>query len=887
MERSIQCNNAITSLKAHKGTVHDIPDILNEQVKFYTNLYKSRHVSQVDIDRYLNTIKLENYLSDAQKSACEGSLSKDECTQVITRMKRNKSPGSDGLPVEFYITFWDHIANMVVNSLNDALHSGTLSCSQKRAIITLIFKKGDRELLKNWRPISLLNTDYKIAAFALANRLHKVLDKIINTDQSGYIKNRFIGGNIRLISDIFEYIDNRNEGGAIIFCDFEKAFDTVEINFLISVLKKFNFGPNFTRWISTFYTNIEASIKSNNWISEPFPVSRGIRQGCPVSALLFIVAAEIMATAIRQNQNIKGIKLPDNNTELKISQLADDTSIFISDKESVNKVLEEVEMFGNMAGPKLNTEKTIGIWLGKWKDNKDEKSSIHWSSDPVKTLGVYFGHDINAVEKLNWENKISKATTCLKKWQSRKLSLTGRILLAKTFGISQFIYIASSSNSSHMYIKAINKLLFNFVWKGKRDKIKRTTMMAERQDGGLNMPDFSIKDKAIKVSMLSKIIQPGNEKWKILPRYYLNMYGPNYLVLTFNFPHPDRLPTELKIPQFYKQLIQAWYCSKKLPSCRPNDSRSIRESLIWGNKWITSKRNKPLWHKKLIDNNILYINDIFDAKGHFQEHKLFTILEGNPKALIDIFVIKNAIPCEWKTTLKQKTMILSVTKQKSLVIWNSYGNKWQTITDITAKDIYHTLVTNYKTLPSTRHLWRTIFTDKNIVWKDVFQQKLIRVKEEKIISFNFKVLHNILATPDKLKKWTISQTDLCHLCFLKGDLKHMMLDCCYFSTFYDYVTKIFGEVGLQNMHIDLYSLVCGYKSHCIEYSSVNLVLNVMFFCVYKCWTIALYEGKHIDPLYLLLKELNIRMKTALYDNSFCKKFSQLTSFHYKEFKKGI
>ena len=107
-------------------------------------------------------------------------------------------------------------------------------------------------MLKNWRPITLLNVDYKIAAFALSNRLHKVLLKVISPQQSGYVKKRYIGNNIRLIEDIIEYTNRENKKGAAIFCDFEKAFDTVEINFVITALKHFGFGNSFQKWVSAF-----------------------------------------------------------------------------------------------------------------------------------------------------------------------------------------------------------------------------------------------------------------------------------------------------------------------------------------------------------------------------------------------------------------------------------------------------------------------------------------------------------------------------------------------------------------------------------------------------------------------------------------------------------
>ena len=207
LEKQHQENNVITELKTHHGIIHKTEEILEEEVRFYTKLYTSTSVKDEDIDEYLDKVDLPHVLDENEKLKCEGLLSLSECQEVIKNMKMNRSPGNDGLPVEFYKTFWNDINILVVNSLNEAFCKGKLSSTQTRAIMSLIFKKGDRQLLKNWRPISLLNTDYKIAAFALANRLHRVLPRIVSEDQTGYVKNRYIGCNIRLIEDIIDYVN--------------------------------------------------------------------------------------------------------------------------------------------------------------------------------------------------------------------------------------------------------------------------------------------------------------------------------------------------------------------------------------------------------------------------------------------------------------------------------------------------------------------------------------------------------------------------------------------------------------------------------------------------------------------------------------------------------
>ena len=164
-----------------------------------------------------------------EQESYEGPLSVKECAEAVKSMDSGKTPGSDGLPAEFYKVFWKDISSLLISALNCALESGCLSITQRRGIIKLIPKE-DAELyfIKNWRPITLLNTDYKIAAKAIANRIKSVLPRLINNDQTGFMKGRFIGENIRLIDSIVRYAAENNIPGLLLFIDFEKAFDSLE-----------------------------------------------------------------------------------------------------------------------------------------------------------------------------------------------------------------------------------------------------------------------------------------------------------------------------------------------------------------------------------------------------------------------------------------------------------------------------------------------------------------------------------------------------------------------------------------------------------------------------------------------------------------------------------
>jgi len=212
-----------------------------------------------------------------------------------------------------------------------------LSISQRRGIISLIPKKSkDKTVLENLRPISLLNVDYEILTKVIARRIEKVLATLINPDQTGYVKGRYIGENVRLVYDLIHYADKLNQTGIAVFLDFKKAFDSIEWNHLLETLQLFNFGHDIQNWIKLFYNNVTSCVLNNGHASTFFSLHRGVRQGCPLSGVLFVLGIELLSRSIKNYPTIKGIQV--NKNELKVSQYADDTTVFVRDLNSVTSL---------------------------------------------------------------------------------------------------------------------------------------------------------------------------------------------------------------------------------------------------------------------------------------------------------------------------------------------------------------------------------------------------------------------------------------------------------------------------------------------------------------------------------------------------------------------
>ena len=169
--------------------------------------------------------------------------------------------------------------------------------------------------MNNWRPLTLLNTDYKIVTKAIANRIKKFLPKIIDCSQTGFIKGRNIGENIRLIQETIEMLEKENMPGLLFFADFEKAFDSISHKYIIKCLESFNFGTDIIKWVKCFYQGANSCVQNAGFMSNFFSISRGVRQGCPLSPYLFILCIEILSATLLNDSQITGIKI--NGKEFK------------------------------------------------------------------------------------------------------------------------------------------------------------------------------------------------------------------------------------------------------------------------------------------------------------------------------------------------------------------------------------------------------------------------------------------------------------------------------------------------------------------------------------------------------------------------------------------
>ena len=301
---------------------------------FFKNLFSKQLIKYC---RFLEVIELPK-ISNDQFLICEKEIFENDLFLSLKGMENNKSPGNDGLTKEFFDTFWTEIKDPLLDSIHHAQVTKQLSISQKQAIIKLIEKKDkDKRYIKNWRPISLLNVDTKLISKTFASRLKDVLPSLISHQQTAYVKNRNINESGRLISDILENCNNQKLNGYMVTMDIEKYFDSLDHNFLLTVLEKVGLGNNFISWIKILLSNQESCVINGESPTNYFKLERGARQGDPISAYLFIIALEVLFILLRNNADIQGLKIFDYC--FFYTAYADDSTYFVKDILSINEVI--------------------------------------------------------------------------------------------------------------------------------------------------------------------------------------------------------------------------------------------------------------------------------------------------------------------------------------------------------------------------------------------------------------------------------------------------------------------------------------------------------------------------------------------------------------------
>ncbi|GJS00381.1 RNA-directed DNA polymerase, eukaryota [Tanacetum coccineum] len=452
----------------------------------------------------------------------ERPVSYDEVKSVVWGCGTNKSPGPDGFTFEFYRVFWALIDRDVFNAVSEFFESGCIPKGCNTSFISLIPKIHDAKIVKDFRPISLIGSIYKIITKILANRLCFVLPSLISDVQSAFVSNRNILDGPFMLNELLSWCKHKKRNAFIFKVDFEKAFDTVKWDFLLDTLQAFGFGQKWCNWINGCLQSATGSVLVNGSPSSEFQFFRGLKQGDPISPFLFILIMESLHLSFSRVINeglFKGIAI---NPSFSISHLfyADD-AVFVGEwnDSNIKTVVKVLKCFFLASGLKINLLKSKLMGVGV---NPNEVSRVATSigcstfTAPFKYLGVSVGDNMSRIA--SWDDIIFKVSNRLSKWKLKTLSIGGRLTLLKSVLSSIPLYhmsIFKAPIGVLNKLEAIRRNFFNGV-DGSENKIAWIgwdKILSSKKSGGLGVSSLYASNRALLFKWVWRFFSQDTSWW--------------------------------------------------------------------------------------------------------------------------------------------------------------------------------------------------------------------------------------------------------------------------------------------------------------------------------------------------------------------------------------
>ncbi|KAG0415775.1 hypothetical protein HPB47_007049 [Ixodes persulcatus] len=419
-----------------------------------------------------------------------------ELWNVLKRMKNGSAPGPDGLPAKFYRTFWHILGNFFTAVVRVYFEDLLLPPFFRLVRIVLIPKEGgDHADPAAWRPITLLNSDYKLLAATLASRLQAFLPELVNPRQTCSVSGRSIHTLTTLTRDILEFTRSRRANGLLVSLDQAKAFDRVEHQYFLGVLDGFGFSSESAQLFAALNSDLRSDLFLNGSLVARFPVTRGVRQGCPLSPVLFVLSLEPFLVGVDRHHSISGLALPGSD-ELRVSAYADDVTLYLRDEDSLVKAPRLFDEYACLYGARLNPEKSKSLCIGAPPTCPPSQSQSQ-----------------------------SPSVFCGRLWHVARVALPPR-----------------------PFILQVRSVLFSFFWNNRTELVRRSRLCLPRGEGGWSFPCIELAAPILALKTTLAILDDHDNPARPLTLYFL---GANNRLLGDSLPSPCR-PRAETTPAFYK-----------------------------------------------------------------------------------------------------------------------------------------------------------------------------------------------------------------------------------------------------------------------------------------------------------------------------------------------
>uniref|UniRef100_A0A803JYV6 Reverse transcriptase domain-containing protein n=1 Tax=Xenopus tropicalis TaxID=8364 RepID=A0A803JYV6_XENTR len=768
--------------------------ITNIFAQYYQQLYTTKaDYTPLQLSNYLDTIPIPR-LSPLLRAQLNNPITLEEVQEAITSLQPNKTPGPDGLPADWYKASTELISPWLHKTLLDATEKNKLPRSFNTALIVVIPKEGKDPLeCGSYRPISLLNVDAKIFAKILSNRLKSVIKELIEPDQTGFMPNRSTNINIRrLFTNI--HANHANKGShTIVSLDAAKAFDSVEWPYLLKLLERFGLGVQFIKWVGMLYEAPTARVNVNRCLSPEFSLSRGTRQGCPLSPLIFALAIEPLAILVRHSPGITGLKL--GAVEERISLYADDVLLYLdSPGASLQTVLSIVIHFGYFSGLKINWDKSSIFPIDPNMDSSMfPPTPLQWV-DAFKYLGIQVRRELSDFIPNNLEPILKTMKEKLLIWANLPLSIWGRINLLKMIFLPKFLYIFHNSPIfiSPKFFTSLDKTQTAFLWANKPPRFSRAKLRAPTTEGGLGLPHwqfYSLAAQAYYVQWwfspdltnpnvpLQATLASSMESLKYIPFRKLSDIHTNHPVIVTPYKAWQ------KILHLYK--LKPPILSPGLP--------------LWGNSYlpnfqqIAPYRVWPHW-------GIRTLGDVTNAGALLPRDQIRHTDTGELLPWFSYLQLQQAFRHQF-----QRTIVPFVLTKLETTLRNSSSKKLITT-------LYSLLLSTLQSpFLTAQKVWHQDIPELDREdWEEATDRAYLISTRDKLIQF--KIIHRLHLTPLRLYRMGIRNSSHCPKCGApEANYFHLMWSCPQIHQFWnqilDHIQNTTSLPKITNPKVCLFGIV--------------------------------------------------------------------------------
>ena len=739
------------------------PEIEGEIRGFYKNLYENCNVTSDNNDNFFDEI---TPIAGESETRMVKPITVEELRRTLHTCK-DSTPGPDGIPYTYLGLLWPTIGPLLCEAWEYSLRTGKLTASHKSSFLKLIPKAGkDLSKLTNWRPITLSNCDHKLITKTYANRMSEELAPSIGESQTAYIKGRLISDNIRSMISSVNVINLAERAQALMVAlDAQKAFDSVEHSYIELCLSKFGCS-RFIPIFRTLYKELSTDILFNGRIIKGYSIKRGVKQGDALSCIIFIMCMEPLIRNIEINRDIEPIYSNELNSNLpKAYAFADDVNAVMKRTDTgLQALFSEYERLTMLSGLKLNADKTELLEIGRRRLN--QPLNVTYLNDnyeikptpEVRINGVFFQNDMARMIESNVDRAIERMTDQFKKWARRGLTTLGKILITKTFGISQLVYLMQCLTLNETHYKKFNHVIFKYIWNRHflaskaPERIKRLIMNTPIKYGGFGMLEVSGLDESLKIKAFGRILITRHPMLSLIKNKtdFGNFFAPKCLSLIDPF-------------------------------------------LAKGIELVTKDRDK-LWTNNAVNKSRSFLAAVghTDLKHLVNEHGKnsvpFYMLWRNGKRLVRDLSRENLATIV-RYIKPERIDIITLARNANLPNENLHNfifrNKgFVSIEKCTSKEIRESRNSN---VPITEFKIGAILSVGESL--SLFHQisKLTSTRHKNIL---LRVMHGEIYTKEKLHRFGLIDSPLCPRCNQVENLRHKFLDC-------EYVAKIWREASIR------------------------------------------------------------------------------------------